>query len=1189
MNTGSLYDELTSRIGRTRRKEQGVHLQAALLNTLAAALAVWTVAISLEVVGEFDSATRTGIYYGAVALCGLLAAWFLALPTGRYAGVLPGEDDDTIARRVGAKIPEVGDRLVNTLQLYRMMYAGALVAGYSSDLAEASIASQGGPLLNHDYTVIIDDDRRRRGIFFLLGSLAVMGGLFLGFPTAYSDGLNRLTRHDQFFVKPAPFTLTIEPGNRRLVRGDSVEIKVTATGIAPRTVRLSLRTGESEPDLIELSADSTGAFRHRLAGIKGRTIYSAASGPVTTPEYTIDVVERPEIRLLQVSVTSPAYTRRGTERLPDNMGDVSGIRGSSVAVSVTTNLAPARASIVQLFPRTLHIASASTAAALPPGAARFDTVTIPMKIDGTTLTGGFRLTRNGDYYISVTTSDGLSNLSPIRYGMSVSTDGSPAIALLQPTGAVDITEAMLLPTQVRISDDYGFSWLRIRYKVTASQYEEPWKEYRAHAIPIPKGSAASIDVPYLWNLAKMNMVPGDEVELYFEVADNDAVAGPKIARTGAITLKFPSLEEVLKEAEEEQHQATADLDKVLKNAQDARKEMEELNRELMKQLAQNRKQGSNWQEQEKLRNLMQQHEKMEQRLEDIAENLREMSEKLKEARAISPETLEKYQELQKLFQELKSPELRKAMEQMQKAMEKMTPEQVAEAMKNYKFNEEQFRQSIERTMKILERMQTEQKVDEMIRRAEEIAKKQEDLNSKMNEAKGDKQMQEQLAERQEQLSRSAEGMQQEAKELEQKMNKMGAEMPNKEMQEASEQLQQDNPGQQMDQAGEQMEKGDMQGAQQKGEQAKQGAQKFKEKMQGVKQKMQQNGRKDVMNKMRKAQQDLVDLSKRQEALKQQTENTQPNSQQFREQAQQEAQMQQDMQNIADQMGELSEKSFAVTPEMGKEMGDAMKEMQGATQSLSQREGFKAAQQQGKAMEAMNKAAQMMGQALGQMEGEGEGQGQGMGMGMGSTQQRIQEMAAQQQMINEAMRQQQGSEGQSGQGQKGKNGKNGKGEGQGEEGGDGEGEMKKLQQQQGQVKKSVEQLNKEMRELGGTRKNRVGDLERAAQEIEEVLSDMQSGQLTPETMQRQERILSRMLDALKSERERDFEKERESKPGVDVVRNSPGELRLPPPADVEKLQRDMIDARRQGYTKDYEYMIRRYFEALGKPVPADETR
>lgn len=1179
MNPSSLYSELTTKIRRVRRREQSLALQTAVLNALGTILTTWTVALTLEAIGHFESPTRAFIYWSAVAISGAAAAFMLARPLTRL--VFRPQDDDTIARRVGVRIPEVGDRLVNTLQLYRTLDGRTVAMGYSPDLMEASIVSQGEPLRHYDYNVILRREQRRRALLLFLSAAAVMTGLFLTAGEAYGEAFQRLRQHDMHYSKPAPFELAIEPGDRRITRGDSLAILVTAKGVPPRSIKLYTQVeGEKEFDAIEIRMDSTGAFRHTLPGVTANTRYYAAASYVRTAVHSITVIDRPEIRLLQVTTSAPG---RGTEKLPDNSGDVRGMRGTTVSVRVESNIEPARATIVQLFPR----ASIRTVSSTAPEIARYDTVRIAMKVSGTVASGGFRLARDGQYYVSLLSVDGLSNTSPIKYTMSAQTDGPPTIALLQPSEDTTlVSESMLVPTQVQIGDDFGFSRLRLYYKLTASRYGLPWKEHRSIAIPIPTGSATSIDVPYMWDLTGQDMVPEDELELYFEVADNDRIAGPKIARTKKVVVRFPSLDELLEQAEELQQNATAELDKVLKEAAEARRQMEEVHRELLKELAQNQSQAS-WQQNQKLQDLMRQHEQMEQHLQQTAEQLREMSERLKQAQAISPETLKKYGDLQKLFEQIKDPALRKSMEDMQKAMERMTPQQVAEAMKNYKFNEEQFRASIERTMKILERMAAEQKVDEMIRRAEELARQQEKLNREMAETKPqDGAKRNELAERQKDLAKDAEAMEQQLKELAEQMKKLGEDMPNQEMEQAQQQMEQSDPGEQMDQAAQEMQQGDMQEAQQKGQQAQKSAESMKQKMQAVKQKMQDNQQKQVAQKMKKAMQELLELSKREEEIKKQTDAAQANSPQFRELAQQQQQVREDLKNTTNDLAQLSQKSFAVTPEMGKELGDAMKSMGEATQSLEQRDGQKASEKEGQAMGSLNRAAMMLQNALAQMQKGQQGQqGQG-GQGMQSFQERLQELAAQQQMINMAMGQQgQGQQG-DGQGQGQQQGKKGgkqgegQGEGEGQEGKNGE-RMKRLQQQQGNVKKSLEELNREVKENGGTRKNIVGDLERAAREIEEVLRDIRSGAVTPETRQRQDRILSRMLDAIKSTRERDFEKERESKPGQDVVRASPPEFSLPEPEEIRRAQRDALQGKEAGYTKDYEYMIRKYFESLGR--------
>jgi len=98
-------------------------------------------------------------------------------------------------------------------------------------------------------------------------------------------------------------------------------------------------------------------------------------------------------------------------------------------------------------------------------------------------------------------------------------------------------------------------------------------------------------------------------------------------------------------------------------------------------------------------------------------------------------------------------------------------------------------------------------------------------------------------------------------------------------------------------------------------------------------------------------------------------------------------------------------------------------------------------------------------------------------------------------------------------------------------------------------------------------------------MREVVSDMNTEKLSDELIQKQEKILSKLLDAQKSINERDFEKERKSESGNNVTRNSPAELNLYNQQGKEKLKDELNRAVQEGYNKDYEELIRKYYEAL----------
>jgi hypothetical protein len=98
-------------------------------------------------------------------------------------------------------------------------------------------------------------------------------------------------------------------------------------------------------------------------------------------------------------------------------------------------------------------------------------------------------------------------------------------------------------------------------------------------------------------------------------------------------------------------------------------------------------------------------------------------------------------------------------------------------------------------------------------------------------------------------------------------------------------------------------------------------------------------------------------------------------------------------------------------------------------------------------------------------------------------------------------------------------------------------------------------------------------------MREVVSDMNTEKLTDDLIQKQEKILSKLLDAQRSINERDFEKERKSESGTNFSRNSPAELNLKNDQTKEKLKDELNRAIQEGYNKDYEDLIKKYYQLL----------
>jgi hypothetical protein len=201
------------------------------------------------------------------------------------------------------------------------------------------------------------------------------------------------------------------------------------------------------------------------------------------------------------------------------------------------------------------------------------------------------------------------------------------------------------------------------------------------------------------------------------------------------------------------------------------------------------------------------------------------------------------------------------------------------------------------------------------------------------------------------------------------------------------------------------------------------------------------------------------------------------------------------------------------------------------------------------MASLNEAARAVESAVnGMMKGGGQG------IGMAGFMQRLQQMAQRQQGIN------QGTEQLGGMSQ------------------EQAAAMARLAGEQGMVRKSLEQLTREAAASGDLGRI-LGDLRKIAEEMREVQTDLAQGTVNPETRQRQERILSRLLDSQRSVRERDFEKTRRSESGKHVAGSSPPAIDLTTQEGKNRLRKDLLKALEEGYARDYQELIRKYFEAL----------
>jgi hypothetical protein len=1116
-----------------RRAVFGTRLRAGLFGAVAGVLALALFVTLLEAIFRLPG---TGRYI-------LLALWLLGSLAALGVGILwpvakrvfAPPSDEKLAGFYAERIPSIRDRVLNALQLLKRVDDNR--EGYSVELileAGRDVATNLKPINPHDLP-----DKRPVRLFgrALLGSaalsalmLAILGG------TLVSAGV-RVLRPDEEFAPPAPFSLVVRPGSCTVLRGDSLAVIIKAVGKAPAEITLErLERGKVASEPVTLKMQSGDEFRYTYRGIASSFNYWAYSGVVETERYQVDVRELPAVRSLSVKLTPPSYTRAEEKSLEENVGDISALGGTTARLSIAATK-PLKQAFVEFFEGKLPLAGEEVAIAN----------TYSLTTSGFKANGEFKVQKSGAYRIRLRDTEGLADRDPILCRVTVLPDEMPVVTLIEPQRDLDVAAGVRVPIICEATDDFGFTRMALRYHRTSALETDTGKaalsSFEKIDLTYESQGRTKIRAEYSWDLTSLDLLPEDQVEFFVEAWDNDALTGPKRAESVHRMLRFPSMQEIFEAQEQVEKARTISVKDLLDKSKELGEEIERA----MEEYKSNPEMS--WERKQELQQMIQEQEAMTQLLEDVAKALQKTAEQMQERSLFSPETLEKYQELQKLIQEVITPEMREALRKLQEAMQQSDESQFRKAMENFSLSQEQFEQALDRTLNILKQLQVEQKMDEITRRLDELANRQDKLNEAQENAKPKDA--EKLAKEQEKLAEEMRNIEQQAKEL-QNMMKDIKNAPQKEMEDFKQQMQQANLPQEMQQNAQEMSACQKSSCRKRGRKISRQATDMANQMRNMKKQMVQEQLAEILEQLEKAQSELLRLSERQESLWDETQELSSTSPRLSEAGEEQQDISAALGRVSKSLAEIARRSLFVTPQISAAMWEASMKMQQAVEAARSRDARTAAHFQQQAMGALNKAQKEVSSSCSSCSSSCNS-----ATGMNQMCNKAGGLAGQQMTLNQAteMLMQQGNQGSLSMGEAAS--------------------MQRLADQQEALAKAADELAAEAASARQTL-GRLGDM---GQEMREVAQDLRDKNVTMRTRERQERIVSRLLDFQRSAREREFKPQRRAQTGVDVVRASPRPMS--PEAGKDQLREDLLRALDSKFARDYEALIRQYFDALSK--------
>jgi hypothetical protein len=967
-----------------------------------------------------------------------------------------------------------------------------------------------------------------------LGGLVGLAAFALLDPSAVTRAGRRVVSPEAAALAPHRANLLARPGNVTVLAGSSVTVSALDLGRSEMPVEVSFNLAadfwKTEATTLvrgaEAGEDAFDHYDYTFRDLRNSISYYFQAGDARTETCTITVVHEPILTDVRVTLTPPAYTGEAPATLADNAGNVQVLEGTRVRVEARSNN-PLRAAWVQFDEKQKQ----------------------PVAHAGRDLSFDFTALADGHYKVLLEDSLGFATRDPLAYTVEVFQDRAPGVDVLEPGEDTTMPRNQQVDVGFIAADDYGVARARLYYRKTGDE-----GDYRTLTVPLgEQKSRKEVAVAYRWDLAGVTLFPGNAIEYFVEVADNNIVTGPGVGRSRLFRIMVPTIAELYDNAHDEETNRAEALETAIEESRELSEQLEKISHEYLKT------EKMEWSQKKELDRAVEKQQAVEDKLGEVKESLDKTLQELSDNEMTSQQIGEKLEEIRKLMEEIDSAELKKYMEELRKAMDSMSPEEIRQALENLEVNTEEMLQRLERTASLLKQLQKEQRMEDLVRESQNLMEKQSELNQETGEASPkDQGKMDELAKRQEELARQAQDMQESTDELSKEMD--DAEVQDQ-LQQMSQEMQNQGPKPHMDKASKDLARQQQQSAMQEQQQALDKMVSLFRRAQQAQQSMGQNqGRKMAANFQKFAKQTL-DLSFRQESLAGElkgnagTAEEQPSRMQTF--AQDQLSYLQATEKVADELLKLANVTMQIPPALLEAMGNAIDRMQNSMLFLEQDKPYMSTTHAHNAVESLNLATiEMLRSAQNCTSGSGSGQ-QSQAMQM------LQQMIPQQQdivretqammqlrMAEEALRQQR------------------------------QAQLDRLSGQQ----RSLQEVAKQIQETLKNNPEALGKLDRTIEEMEAVVNSLNRGAVNEDLVNKEQRILSRLLDAERSVHTRDYEKQRESVTAEDVFSKSLG--RRPDAADAQTLRDEIQRAMQLKAPGEFEDLIRLYFRALAEEPAGD---
>ncbi len=1105
-------DSIRQNLDRFIRKYYKNRMIKGIIYALALLLSLFLVMALLEHFGYFGTTVRAILFWCYLLASVCLLVYYVFVPLAKMFRLGKVISYEEAAKIIGRHFPEVQDKLLNLLQLQEKGDVS------SDDLLAAAIEQKTVQLKPVPFQNAVDIKSNRKYLKYLAIPVVVILLLLLVSPSVITGSSHRIAHYNTQFEKPAPFSFVVENPSLEVAQQEDFELHVLVEGNAvPAEAFINI-----EGNVYRMRQVDKTHYSYQFKTVQRSCDFHLEAAGVTSTQYRLNVFPKPAVVDFRVLLSYPAYTLKLQETLL-NEGDLVVPQGTSVRWLFQTKDVD-----------TLYFFVNEDVKRLVPD----DNGRVSLTIRALqSFTYGFAA---ANHYAPVS--------DTLGYAVTAIEDLSPMIAVVEMHDSL-VDDRLFF--HGRIKDDYGFTKLEFKLVKTNVQ-DTSKKEVLAYGIGITKETVQEFN--YSTDLSDIALGPGDKLLYYFEVWDNDGIHGPKSATSQQFELQVPTekeLDNILdRNSNEAQERAQQSMSELKKMQQDIN--------ELMRKLVD--KKEFDWQDKKDLQELAKKQQQVKEMLQQMQQQLNENKKLEQKYRDQSEQLMEKQRELERLMNEVMNEEMKQMMEQIDKMMQELDKKKVQEQLEQLKLDNQDLEKQLDQNIELMKRLEMEKKVEEAVRKTEELAEKQRELSDKTEAAKS-KDDKDKLLKEQQKLSEQYDQLKQELNQIQQDYKKIDNDLNFKLDKELMDKIDQNQQG-----AEKSLEKGKSKDASKQQKEASEQLDQLSEQLAEAQVDLEQQDLAEDAEQIRRLLKNLVQLSFNQESLIGKVRNTFIQDPQYQTIIVGQNKIKDDFRGVEDSLRAIAKRQLNVARVINKYLGEvnsnvarSMSELLNMNQTFyGTYKNSQASTSMQYAMTAFNNLALVMAESLDQMQNQmrqnqqkkqnSNCKNQGMkksgncsnpGKGKPSAK----SMKQMQQELNKQM--------ESLKKQLDKQGKDSKPNGRKKIGDKSSMQMSeefaRMAAQQEMIRRMMQEYGQEMKQGDAGNAKLAREIDQMMKQMEQTENDLVNKVITQQTINRQQQIMTRMLEHEKAEMQREKEERRESREGKEMGHQ-------PSASDLEQFKR-----------------------------------